>query len=150
MATALGATHRGLALATVTMAVSAGTAGVLAAGSQDGWSVAAAVLLGVVLCSRSRAYPLAVEVIALLAAGTAVAVCLVVRWAAGADNPAGALAALCVLAVLPLLALMVRVPEHVRVRLRRLTNLVESAGVVALIPVALGAFGVYSRLPHMF
>ncbi|MGW5941956.1 EsaB/YukD family protein [Streptomyces celluloflavus] len=150
VATALGATHRGLALATVTMAVSAGTAGVLAAGSQDGWSVAAAVLLCVVLCSRSRAYPLAVEVIALLAAGTAVAVCLVVRWAAGADNPAGALAALCVLAVLPLVALMVRVPEHVRVRLRRLTNLVESTGVVALIPVALGAFGVYSRLPHMF
>ena len=32
----------------------------------------------------------------------------------------------------------------------RLVNLVESVSVVALIPVALGAFGVYSRLLHTF
>ncbi len=146
--TALGATHRGLAPATVAMAVSAGAAGMLAAGHGDGWSVAAAALLCVVTLSRARAYPLTAEVVALLAAGTAVGVCLVLRWAAGAGDPSGALAALCVLAVLPLVVLAVRVPEHVQVRLRRLMNLVESVSVVALIPVALGAFGVYSRLLH--
>ncbi|MFG2139298.1 type VII secretion integral membrane protein EccD [Streptomyces sp. NPDC048650] len=150
VATALGATHRGLALATVAMAVSAGAAGVLAVGPGGGWAAAAAGLLCVVLLSRARAYPLAVEVIALLAAGTAVGVRLVMQWAAGTGEPEGALVALCVLAVLPLGVLAVRVPEHVQVRLRRLMNLVESVGVVALIPVALGAFGVYSRLLHTF
>ncbi|KIZ13370.1 type VII secretion integral membrane protein EccD [Streptomyces natalensis] len=151
VATALGATHRGLALATVAMALSAGAAGVLALGPGDGWSVAAGALLCVVMLSRARAYPLAVEVVALLAAGTAVGVCLVMRWAAaGTGDRSAALVVLCVLAVLPLGALAVRVPEHVQVRLRRLVNLVESVSVVALIPVALGAFGVYSRLLHTF
>ncbi|MGX1853709.1 EsaB/YukD family protein [Streptomyces sp. NPDC055299] len=150
VATALGATHRGLAPATVAVAVCAGAAGVLAAGAGDGWSAAAAALLCGVTLSRARAYPLAVEVLALLAAGTAIGVCLTLRWAAGSGDPAGALAVLCVLAVLPLGALAPRLPEHVRARLRRLLNLVESVGVVALIPVALGAFGVYSGLLHTF
>ncbi|MFD9208486.1 secretion protein snm4 [Streptomyces sioyaensis] len=150
VATALGATHRGLAPATVAVAVCAGAAGALAAGQGDGWSVAAAALLCVVTLSRARAYPLAVEVIALLAAGTAVAVCLLLRWAAGSGDPSGALAVLGVLAVLPLGVLALRVPEQVRVRLRRLLNLVESVSVVALIPVALGALGVYGPLLHTF
>ncbi|MFF8789933.1 secretion protein snm4 [Streptomyces sp. NPDC015125] len=150
VATALGATHRGLAPATAAMAVSAGAGGVLAAGSGDGWSVAAAALLCVVTLSRARAYPLVVEVVALLAAGTAVGVGLVWQGAADGAGPSGALAALGVLAVLPLVVLAVRVPEHVQLRLRRLMNLVESVSVVALIPVALGALGVYSRLLHTF
>ncbi|MEV6567101.1 EsaB/YukD family protein [Streptomyces kronopolitis] len=150
VATALGATHRGLATATVAVAVSAGAAGVLAAVAGDGWSAAAAALLCLVTLLRARAYPLAVEVLALLGAGTAVAVCLALRWGAASGDPAGALAVLGVLAVLPLTALAPRPPEHVRARLRRLMDLAESVGVVALIPVALGAFGVYSGLPHAF
>ncbi|WP_437044232.1 EsaB/YukD family protein [Streptomyces angustmyceticus] len=146
VATALGATHRDLAPATVAMAVSAGAAGVAAAGSGDGWPAAAAALLCLVTLSRARAYPLTAEVVALLAAGTAVGVSLLLRWAAGSGNPAGALAVLCVCAVLPLAVPAVRVPEQVRARLRRLLNLVESVAVMALIPVALGAFGVYGRL----
>jgi hypothetical protein len=108
------------------------------------------VLLCAVLFSRARAYPLAVEVVALRAAGAAVGVSLLLRWGSGAGAPAGALAALCVLAVLPLMVLAWRVPDHVQVRLRRLMNLVESVGVVALIPVALGAFGVYTLLLRTF
>ncbi|MFB6437571.1 secretion protein snm4 [Streptomyces sp. NPDC056411] len=150
VAAALGATHRGLVPATVATAACAGAAGVLAASGGDGWSAAAAALLCVVLLSRARAYPLAVEVIALLTAGGVVGVCLVVQWAARAGNPSGALTVLCLLAALPLGVLAVRVPEHLRVRLRRLTNLVESVGVVALIPVALGALGVYGPLLHTF
>ncbi|SEE84112.1 hypothetical protein SAMN05428954_4110 [Streptomyces sp. 2112.3] len=150
VATALGATHRGLAPATVAMAVSAGAAGVLAAGSEDGWSVTAAALLCLVTLSRARAYPLVIEVVALLAAGTAVGVGLVWQGAADGAGAPGALAVLCVAAVLPLVVLAVRVPEHVQVRLRRLMNLVESVSVVALIPVALGACGVFSRLLHTF
>ncbi|MFI7100038.1 secretion protein snm4 [Streptomyces sp. NPDC050161] len=150
VATALGATHRGLALATVAVAVSAGAAGILAAGADDGWATAAALLVCLLLFSRARAYPLAPEVIALLAAGTAVAAGLVHRWAAASGDPMGALVVLSLLAVLPLAALAVRVPEHIRVRLRRVMNLVESVGVVALFPVAFGAFGLYSRLLHTF
>ncbi|MEF3118467.1 EsaB/YukD family protein [Streptomyces chrestomyceticus] len=156
-AAALGATHRGLTLAAVTTAGSAGAAGVLAvsgtgdgAGTADGWTVAVALLLSVVLFSRARAYPLVLEVVALLVAGAAVCVRLVLLWGSDGGNPAAALTVLCLLAVLPLAALAVRPPEHVRLRLRHLVNVVESVSVVALIPVALGALGVYGGLPDMF
>lgn len=146
VAGALGATHRELALATLAMAASAGAAGVLAVQTPGLWTVLAALLLCVVLCSRARAYPLAVEVVALLAAGLAIGVRLVLLWATDGGGPALALVALGVLAVLPVAALAVRVPEPLRARLWRWLDLVESVGVVALIPVALGAFGLYGLL----
>ncbi|GCD44883.1 EsaB/YukD family protein [Streptomyces paromomycinus] len=156
-AAALGATHRGLTLAAVTTAGSAGAAGVLAvsgtggaSGTADGWTVTAAVLLSVVLFSRARAYPLVLEVVALLVAGAAVCVRLVLLWGADGGNPAAALTLLCLLVLLPLAALAVRPPEHVRLRARHLMNVVESVSVVALIPVALGALGVYGGLPDLF
>ncbi|MFG2890038.1 EsaB/YukD family protein [Streptomyces sp. NPDC048248] len=145
-AAALGATHRGLALATVAMAVSAGAAGVLALGEPGVWTVLVALLLAGLLFSRARAYPLAVEVVALLGAGTAVCVRLVLLCAHDGDAPAGALAALCALAGLAVMVLTVRVPEAMRARLRRWLDLLESTGVVALIPLSLGAFGVYGLL----
>ena len=145
-AAALGATHRGLALATVAMAASAGAAGVLALGEPGVWTVLAALLLAGLLFSRARAYPLAVEVVALLGAGTAVCVRLVLLCAHDGDAPAGALAALCALAGLAVMVLTVRVPEAMRARLRRWLDLLESTGVVALIPLSLGAFGVYGLL----
>ncbi|MFH8403265.1 EsaB/YukD family protein [Streptomyces sp. NPDC018019] len=164
VAAALGATHRWLLPAAVTLAGSAGAAGLLtvgaagaagaagavgdgagASGPADGWAVAGAVLLCVVLFSRARAYPLALEVVALLTAGAAVCVRLVLLWA-DAGSPAGALVVLGLLAALPVAALAVRLPEHVRVLLRRLTDVVEAVSVVALIPVGLGAFGVFDRL----
>ncbi|UGY93026.1 type VII secretion integral membrane protein EccD [Streptomyces gobiensis] len=146
--TALAATHRGLALATVVTAASTAVAGWLAVSVVNGWTVGVAALLSVVLFSRSRAYPLAVEVVALLAAGGVLVVRLIVLWAAG--STAGPLAVLCAVALLPLAVLVVRPPDHVRVRLRRLMNLVESISVVVLIPVAIGAFGVYGRLLDTF
>ncbi|MFI2237308.1 EsaB/YukD family protein [Streptomyces chrestomyceticus] len=156
-AAALGATHRGLTLAAVTAAGSAGAAGVLAvsgaggaSGTADGWSAAAALLLSAVLFSRARAYPLVLEVVALLVAGAAVCVRLVLLWGSDGGNPAAALTVLCLLLVLPLAALAVRPPEHVRLRVRHLMNGVESVSVVALIPVALGALGVYGGLADMF
>jgi hypothetical protein len=41
-------------------------------------------------------------------------------------------------------------PEHVRARLRRIANRVEAIAVVALLPVALGAFGTFERLLDTF
>ncbi|WP_436777898.1 EsaB/YukD family protein [Yinghuangia sp. YIM S09857] len=148
---ALTATHRGLALATVAMSASVGVAGWIALTDVNRWTVATAVLLTVVVLCRSRAYPLAVEVAAMLAAGAVLAVRLVVLWADQPDEPAvRPLAALCVLTLLPLAAFVVRPPDHVRVRLRRVLDAVESVGVIALIPVCFGAFGVYGRLLDTF
>ncbi|WP_311203329.1 type VII secretion integral membrane protein EccD [Streptomyces gossypii] len=147
---ALAATHRGLALATVAVAVSAAGGGWLAADRANSWAVAAVALLAVVLFSRARAYPLAVEVVALQAAGAVLAVRLLVLWAEGDGGTAAPLAALCALPLLPLAVLVARPPDHVRVRLRRVMNFVESVGVVVLIPVAIGAFGVYGRLLDTF
>ncbi|QHC20405.1 secretion protein snm4 [Streptomyces sp. GS7] len=146
VAAALGATHRGLAPATVAMAASAGAAGVLVAGDGGIWSVLTAVLLSVVLFSRARAYPLAIEVVALLAAGAAVCVRLVLLCATAGGAPGLALAALCVLAAVPAAVLAVRVPEPLRARLWRWLDLVESVSMVALIPVGLGACGLYGLL----
>ncbi|MFJ9617180.1 secretion protein snm4 [Streptomyces noursei] len=145
-AAALAAAHRGLAPATVALAASAGAAGVLAAGAPGLWTVLTALLLAVVLFSRARAYPLAAEVVALLAAGTAVCVRLVLLCATDGGAPALALAALGLLVALPVAALAVRLPEPLRNRLRRWLDLVESVSMVALIPVGLGAFGLYGLL----
>lgn len=143
---ALGGAHRELSLVTVATAVSAGAGGVLAVQTPGLWTVLAALLLSVVLCSRARAYPLAVEVVALLAAGLATAVRLVLLWATDGGAPAPALAALGLLAVLPAVAPAIRLPEPLRTRLRRWLDLVESLSMAALIPVALGAFGLYGLL----
>lgn len=154
---ALAATHRGLALATVAVAASAAGGGWLAADRSNPWSVTAVALLAVVLFSRARAYPLAVEVVALQAAGAVLVVRLLVLWATadggtggGTGGVAAPLAVLCALPLWPLAVLVARPPDHVRVRLRRIMNFVESVGVVVLIPVAIGAFGVYGRLLDTF
>ncbi|MFG2097693.1 secretion protein snm4 [Streptomyces sp. NPDC048612] len=146
VAGALGAGHRELVPATVVAAASAGAAGVLALQTPGLWTVLAALLLCGVLCSRARAYPLAVEVVALLAAGLAVCVRLVLLWGTDGGAPGLALFVLGLLAVLPVAVLTVRLPEPTRARLWRWLDLAESVSVVALIPVTLGALGLYGLL----
>ncbi len=151
VANALAATHRGLALATMVTAVSAAAAGWLLtlAGEPTVWTVVLPSLVAVVLLSRARAFPLVLEVVVLIAAASALVVRLVVLWM---QHTAGVapLAVLCAAAALPLLALAVQPPEHVRVRLRRMSDLVESIGVVGLFPLAVGVFGVYGQLLNKF
>ncbi|MET9478984.1 type VII secretion integral membrane protein EccD [Streptomyces sp. NPDC006638] len=148
---ALAATHRGLALATTATAVSAAGAGWLLtlADEPTAWTVTLPSLVAVVLLSRARAFPLVAEVVALLAAAAVLVVRLVMLWMGHAGG-AGPLALLCAAAVLPLLVLAVQPPEHVRVRLRRVADLVESIGVVGLFPLAIGVFGVYGQLLDKF
>ncbi|MCC3777630.1 type VII secretion integral membrane protein EccD [Streptomyces sp. UNOB3_S3] len=149
--TALAATHRGLVLATVTVAVSAAAGGLLAVTAPSWWTVLLTSVLMVVLLSRSRAFPLVAEVVALLAAALVLLVRLVTLWIDHVPGtPYGPLAALCAVAVVPLAVLAVRLPEHVGVRLRRAVDLVEAVGVIALFPLAVGVFGVYARLLHQF
>ncbi|MFH8242933.1 type VII secretion integral membrane protein EccD [Streptomyces sp. NPDC018321] len=149
VSTALAATHRGLVLATVALAVSAGAGGLLVLRTVSVWTVLVAVAVTVALALRARAFPLAVEVVVLFAAAAVVAVRLVVLWSEYA-GAAGPLAVFGLLALLPLLVLTVEPAEHVRVRLRRVGDVLESVAVIALLPLLLGAFGVYTRLLGTF
>ncbi|NGO07564.1 type VII secretion integral membrane protein EccD [Streptomyces sp. HC44] len=146
---ALSATHRGLVLATVALAVSAMAAGLLVLRAPSKWTVLLAVAVTVVLVLRARAFPLVAEVVVLFGAGAVVAVRLVWVWLEH-SGPAGPMAVLVTLAVLPLVVLTVQPAEHVRVRLRRFGDVLESVGVIALFPLVIGAFGVYGRLLDTF
>ncbi|GAA2501141.1 type VII secretion integral membrane protein EccD [Streptomyces longisporus] len=143
---ALAAAHRGLVLATVTVAVSATVAAVWALRAPGVWTVLLAVVTAVVVALRARAFPLVTEVVALLAGAAVVVVRLLAVWVqrSGAAGPALVVSA--ALAVLTLGTLVVRPAEQIRARLRRAGDLVESAGVIALLPLLIGAFGVYERL----
>ncbi|WP_435847383.1 type VII secretion integral membrane protein EccD [Streptomyces eurythermus] len=147
--TALAATHRGLALATVVTAVSGAVAAVLSVRTVTVWTVLLAVAVTLVLALRARAYPLAGEIVVLLAASVVVALRLLWLWRehSGAVAP---LAVLGLLAVLSLGVVAVQPAEHVRVRLRKAGDVLESAGVIALFPLVLGVFGVYGRLLGTF
>ncbi|MGC4986900.1 type VII secretion integral membrane protein EccD [Streptomyces sp. DT193] len=147
--TALTATHRGLALATIVLAASAMTAGVLVLRAPSAWTVLLAVVAAAVLALRARAFPLVTEVVALLGAGAVVTVRLLDVWQEH-RGAAGPMASLITLALVPLLVLTVQPAEHVRVRLRRFGDVLESVGVIALFPLLIGAFGVYGRLLDTF
>ncbi|MFD3412326.1 type VII secretion integral membrane protein EccD [Streptomyces cyaneofuscatus] len=149
---ALAATHRGLALATVVTAVSATAAGWLLTLSARPtvWTVLLPSVVAVVLLSRARAFPLVAEVVALFAAAAVLVVRLVMLWMEQASGGSGPVILLGAAALLPLLALSVEPPEHVRVRLRRTADLVESIGMVGLFPLAIGVFGMYGQLLDKF
>lgn len=149
--TALAAAHRGLALATIATAVSAAAAGWLAVSVPSAWTVALTVLGALVLAVRARAFPLVAEVVVLLLAAGLIVVRLLALWTA-MDTSAvhWPLLVMCLLAVVPLVVLAVQPPEHVQARLRRTADVVEAFGVVVLVPLAVGAFGVYARLLGAF
>jgi hypothetical protein len=151
VANALAATHRGLALATVVTAASAALGGWMLTTAKEptAWTVGLASLVAVVLLSRARAFPLVAEVVALFAAAALLVVRLAVLWLDHAGG-AGALVLLGAAALLPLLVLGIEPPDHVRVRLRRFADLIESLGVIGLFPLAIGVFGIYGQLLNKF
>lgn len=148
---AVDAAHRGLALACVVTAASAGLAGAVLAGAGGVWAIALACLTATAVLLRMRAYPLTVEVVALLAAALGTGYALLRQWVT--VDPRGwwgaALVALAVTGVaLVLLTLTPR--PHVRARARQLVDRLEGIAVVAAVPVAVGVFGVYERLLATF
>jgi type VII secretion integral membrane protein EccD len=151
MDTALTAAHRTLGFAVLTTAVCAAVAGWLLAAHPDRWTAPLAGLLAVVLASRARTYPLAGQVVALLAAAASVAAALLLAWLRQAGAPTtGMLVAVAVAAGACVGLLAVEPPEHVRARLRRWGDRVEALAVVVTLPVLVGGFGVYGRLLHIF
>ncbi len=113
------------------------------------WSGLLALAFALVAALRSRAFPLRAQVWALWAvvaaiAGTAVLTQLTssLAWIGIAVSAASA--------VLIAVAVLARPAAHVRARLRGAGNVIETLAVVALLPLLLGALGVYSELLGMF
>lgn len=148
---ALAAAHRGLVIATATVAVAAAFAGILLADAANTWTVPLALLLVLVLVSRARAFPIALQVISLQSAAVVVLLALLNVWVSHSSGPPYAPLATAVVGVAVLLTMLTVEPsEHVRVRLRRAADRVEALAVVGVIPVVIGVFGTYGRLLHVF
>ncbi|MFC4913018.1 EsaB/YukD family protein [Actinomadura gamaensis] len=149
--TALAAAHRSLLIATLAVAVAAGTAGTMVIVTFDAWSAVTALLLSVIVASRARVFPLVPQKAVLWLASIVSYAAVAYGWAEqvswGAYPGTGMLLAL---ALLPVVVLTATPPEHLRARLRRIANRIEATAVIALIPVALGTFGVFTRLLHTF
>ncbi len=151
VATALQATHRGLALAAVAVAASAFAAGAWLASLGGGWTTILAVLLVVVVAVRVRAFPLVSEVVALAIALAGIGLALMRAWLAADPGSTEVAAGLLILAALVAVALPVmRLTPQLRARGRVLGDRLEVVAVVAMLPVLVGVFGVYPRLLASF
>lgn len=148
---AVDSAHRGLAVATIAAATSAALAGLVLAASPGPWRLALAALVAAALLLRMRAFPLAAEVAALVAGSLTIVGGLLLCWMRQRPDTwwTVAVAALGVCAV-TLAILAYRPPPHVLARGRQIADRVEALTVLALVPVAVGVFGLYSRLLDTF
>ncbi|GAA1923454.1 hypothetical protein GCM10009775_14790 [Microbacterium aoyamense] len=113
------------------------------------WPGLLALAFGLVAALRSRAFPLRAQGWVLWAVVVAIAAAAVVRYLSGAYGWVGAAVALGAAVVVAVMVLVSPRP-HVRARLRGFGNVLETLAVVALLPVLLGALGVYDELLGMF
>ena len=137
-------------LSWVTFAVAipiAVTSAVLLA-SKDLWTVAVGLAVIIVSALRTRAFPLAVQQVALW---VAVLVGLL-AGVLGQSRLSEPLVAVILIAIVVLVVIMVlaRPAAHQRAFLRRVGNAFEALAVIALIPLLLGMFGIFSDLLREF
>lgn len=108
-------------------------------------------MLALLLCTRSRLYPLAAEVLGLFAAAGVVVAALVQELS---QQPVGgtlvAVGLLVVVAMVGAFGLSWTPQDHVQVRLGQVLDQLQVLAAVALIPLVLGAFGVFSDLLDVF
>lgn len=148
---ALDRAHRTMLIATVAVAVAAAVAGVGATAEFGGWTGGLAALLALVVASRARVFPLVLEKAALLAASVAILIGLAVRCTEHVSwGIAPALGMLLIGLAIAVVVLTAEPPEHTRARLRRIMNRIEATAVVAIVPVAIGVFGIFGRLLETF
>ncbi|MFI9529102.1 type VII secretion integral membrane protein EccD [Micromonospora rosaria] len=148
---AIAAAHRGLALAVAALAMSLATSGWLLAGHGGRWTLGLACLLTAIALSRARMYPLAGEMLALFAAAAVTLAALLLAWLRFSGGASGAaLVTVAAAATACMLFLAGEPTDHVRVRIRRGVDRIEAAAVLATVPVAVGVFGTYDRLVHIF
>lgn len=126
-----------------------GVAGVVLALSGTIWTELLALAFFLVAALRTRAFPLRWQGWLLWSAAGVIAAAGLSVLLAGGLGWIGAGAAV-VLAALVATMVLVRPRPHVRARLRGLGNVVETLAVVALIPLLVGALGIYAELLGMF
>jgi hypothetical protein len=126
-----------------------GVTGVALVFADELWSGLLALSFALVAALRTRAFPLRIHGWLLWASVGAIALAGLVLGLGGALGWVGAAAAV-IAAVLIAAAILVQPRAHVRARLRGLGNVVEMLAVVALLPLLLGALGVYTELLAMF
>lgn len=140
--------YRTLSWSTVAAAVVLALCGVGLVASANGWAIGLGAALAVTAALRTRAFPLAVDAIALWTASALIALSAFAAHAASGIWLA--LAALVVTAVLVAVAAGVRPAAHTRAALRRFGNTIESLAVVSTVPLLLGVFGLYAQLLETF
>ena len=137
-------------LSWVTFAVAipiAVTSAVLLA-SKDLWTVAVGLAVIIVSALRTRAFPLAVQQVALWFA-VLVGLLAGVLGQSWLSEPLVAVI-LIAIAVLVVIMVLARPAAHQRAFLRRVGNAFEALAVIALIPLLLGMFGIFSDLLREF
>ncbi|MEV8274628.1 hypothetical protein [Microbacterium sp. NPDC077184] len=123
-----------------------GTALVLA---DELWSGLLALAFALIAALRSRAFPLRMQGWALWAAVAAIALTALLTQLAGERSWLG-VAAAAAGAVLVAVATLIAPREHTRARLRGFGNALETLAVVSLLPLLVGALGIYPELLGMF
>lgn len=113
------------------------------------WGGLLALAFALVAALRSRAFPLRAQVWSLWAAVAAIAATAVLTQLTGPLVWIG-VAAAALAAVLVAVGVLARPASHVRARLRGFGNVVETLAVVALLPLLVGALGVYGELLRAF
>lgn len=127
------------------VAAAIGVTGVALVLAAELWAGLLALAVALVAGLRTRAFPLRMQGWALWAAVAAIAgtaVVLLSGWI-GAAVAAGS-------AIVVALVVLARPRPHTRARLRGFGNLLETLAVVSLLPLLLGALGVYAELLAVF
>ncbi|UPL13734.1 ubiquitin family protein [Microbacterium galbinum] len=114
------------------------------------WPRLLAASLALVVLLRSRAFPLRSQGFLLWAAGIGIgavaAATLIVNGSLGWTVVAGAV----VIGVTAAIAGLTRPKAHQRARLRSFGDALETAAVIAIVPMAVGVFGIYADLLALF
>jgi type VII secretion integral membrane protein EccD len=148
---ALRSAHRGLALASVAVAGSSLLAGASLAAADGMWTTVLAMLLAAVVAIRIRAFPLVLEVVSLVIAVFGIGYALLLAWLREGESARPAVVAVLAAVAVGCTVLPITRPSpQLRARMRVLTDRVEVAAVVAMVPVLVGVFGVYPRLLNSF
>jgi type VII secretion integral membrane protein EccD len=140
--------YRLLSWATFAVAIPIAVTSAVLLASKDLWTVGVGLAVVIVSALRTRAFPLAVQQIALWFA-VLVGLLAGVLGQSRLSEPLVAVI-LIAIAVLVVIMVMARPAAHQRAFLRRVGNAFEALAVIALIPLLLGMFGIFRDLLRAF
>lgn len=142
---AVAETYRALTWSTVAAAGVVAITGWLLVRAEPVWSTVLGAVLGLLVLLRARVLPLAPQRLALIAAGTAVAL----GWALTRPSEPVAIVAGVVVLLAAVIA-GVRATGPLAARLRRLSSVLELLAVLSTVPLVLAMLGVFGDLVGTF